>query len=44
METRLIFNIVFTYLSQKCDWLLTHGMGVSYVCSDDLSKWFLYTL
>ena len=31
-------------LSEKCDWFLTHGVGVTNVCLDDFCERFLDSL
>lgn len=31
-------------LSEKCDWFLTHSMGVTYVGLDDFCERFLHSL
>lgn len=34
----------WSYLSEKCDWFLTHGVSVAYVSLDDFCEWFLDSL
>lgn len=37
-------QLLLSYLSEKRDWFLAHGLGVPYVCSDYLLKRFFSSL